>query len=35
MEHVLDHELAAVFTYELGFSEEQMLELAQVLPQPA
>ena len=35
MEHVLDHELAAVFTDELGFSEEQMLELAQVLPQPA
>lgn len=35
MEHVLDQELAAVFTDELGFAEEQMLELAQVLPAPA
>ena len=35
MEHVLDQELAGVFRDELGFSEEQMLELAQVLPQPA
>ena len=34
MEHVLDQELAAVFTGELGFTEEQMLELAQVLPPP-
>ena len=34
MKHVLDHELAAVFTDELGFAEEQMLELAQVLPAP-
>ena len=34
MEHVLDKELAAVFTGELGFTEEQMLELAQVLPAP-
>jgi len=31
MEHVLDQELAAVFTDELGFAEEQMLELAQVV----
>ena len=35
MEHVLDQELAAVFTDELGFTGEQMLEPAQVLPPPA
>ena len=34
MEQVLDQELAAVFTGELGFTEDQMLELAQVLPSP-
>ena len=32
MEHVLDLELAAVFTDELGFTEEQMLVLARGLP---
>jgi len=35
MEHVLDQELAAMFTSELGFTGEQMLEPAQVLPPPA
>ena len=35
MEHVLDQKPAAVFTGELGFDEEQRLELAQVLPPPA
>ena len=34
MEHVLDQELAGVFRDELGFTEEQMLELAEVLPPP-
>ena len=34
MEHVVDQELAGVFRDELGFSEKQMLVLAQVLPPP-
>ena len=32
MEHVLDLELAAVFTDALGFTEAQMFELAHLLP---
>ena len=32
MEHVLELELAAVFTGEQGFTEEQMLDRAQLLP---
>ena len=32
MEHVLNLELAGVFTDELGFTEEQMLVLARGLP---
>ena len=32
MKHVLDQELAGVVRDELGFSEEQMLVLAQMLP---
>ena len=32
MEHVLELELAAVFTGEQGFTEEQMLNRAQLLP---
>ena len=35
MEHVLDQALAGVFTDELGFTEEQMLVLARVLPPPS
>ena len=35
MEHVLEQELAGVFRDELGFTEEQMLELAQGLHPPA
>ena len=35
IEHVLNQKPAAVFTKELGFDEEQRLELAQVLPPPA
>ena len=34
MEHVLEQELAGVFRDELGFTEEQMLVLAQLLPPP-
>ena len=34
MEHVLDRELVAVFSDEAGFSFEQMLDLAGVLPKP-
>ena len=32
MEHMLDQELAAVFTEELGFTKVQILELSGVMP---
>ena len=35
IEHVMNQKPAAEFTKELGFDEEQRLELAQVLPPPA
>lgn len=34
MEHVLDRELVAVFSEDVGLSIPQMLELAPVLPPP-
>ena len=34
MEHVLDRELVAVFSDEVGFSFEEMLDLATVMPRP-
>nr|BDD44916.1 hypothetical protein 8 [bacterium] len=34
MEHVMDQELVAVFSEDVGFSHEQMLQLAPVLPPP-
>ena len=34
MEHVLDRELVAVFSTAQGFTEQQMLDLAQVMPPP-
>ena len=35
IEHVMNQKPAAVFTKELRFTDEQTLELAQVLPRPA